>query len=176
MKKILLIITLCAVGNAALVSASTSFNRRWGANSMIANLPLFFKPYQYEQYESCHKSEYCKSRQCVRKKAVKKGTKGCTDCAVPATIHKKESDKTRTVTVTAQNTAKKANTKIAKAKQKPAATVAQRATRKENRKLATAQFNNMRQRQAALEVKKTKLQQELADLERKKQEFGLAKV
>lgn len=176
MKKILLIITLIAVGNAAFVSASTSFNRRWGANSMIANLPLFFKPYQYEAYDNCHKSEFCKSRDCVRKKTVHKGTKGCADCDTPATLHKKTSDKTRTVTVTAQAKKRKQGTRVAIAKPQNTVAVNQKVARKETRKLANTQFNNMRQRQAKLELEKTKLQRELADLERKKQEFGLAKV
>jgi hypothetical protein len=174
MKKILLIITLCAVGNAALMNASTSFNRRWGANSMIANLPLFFKPYQNEQYENCHNSEFCKSRNCIKKKSVKRGTKGCTDC-VSGSLPRRSRDNSRTITVSTDDSIDSVSSNV-KAKQKTTAAVAQKGNRKETRKLATAQFNTMRQRQAALEVEKNKLQQELSALEGKKHRFNVAKV
>lgn len=166
MKKIILIITLITASAAVKETlSSSSFNRRWGANSIITNMPLFYKPYQYEQYDYKNDSEYRKPRRSVRKKAHQhSATCGCNTTAPARHTTTREPAKSAKTTVIVG----KSNT--------PKPEAATKLSRRETRAQANAQYASMRQKQAELETEQAQLQHEVAELKINNAESDMAKV
>lgn len=151
MKKTMVLAALA--GLICQASLNASFNRRWGANSYITNIPLFFKPAYYNQYSNG-------------------GCNGCENKVITTNRTKKAP----TRIVTKVQTPMLSEHMEAQAQIKTIPTHLQRNERKQTRKLANIKHQEMREKQAAIELERIKLEQELVELEQKKSEFNLAKA
>ena len=144
---IFLITSICLMAEKS--TNARDFSRRYGANSHITNIPLYFK--------------HPERKPVKRVKQVR-----------PVKKQKVSANKTRTQKnhKTAMKKAKisKKTTRLAKnQKRTKNVMIANRKETKEN-------INGMRRRQKELELEKIKLEREMVELQKKKFEFGLAKV
>jgi hypothetical protein len=150
-KTILLAMFSCLMFQAALINAS--FYRRWGANSYITNIPLFFKPAYYNQYNngSCE---------------------GCENKVISTRTPKVQPKRI----ITKVQTAKLSEQVDTHAQIKIAPSQPHKNEKKHIKKLVNTKHQEMREKQAALEMERARVEQELVELEKKKSEFNLAKA
>lgn len=174
MKKLLLVLTFVTASATLHMSsfAGSSFNRRWGANSHITNIPLFFKQHYYDQ-----NTGDCNGCQ-------KQTRRGQQKVYAPKTVRTSQPKRARrtknieTIVVQNQKPAIIQQVKEMKAEQvesKPTVARSDRNTRKTNRTLANAHYETMRQKQKELEAEKIRLERELVDLEKKKFDVHVVK-
>ncbi len=150
-------------------SACSSFNRRWGANSYITNIPLFFKPYQYEERGCGCACSTSNPKYSMKKKEVRQtkpvAIKQNGRTTAPTTVVTQKSNNNATTAV--KNIAVARNSKPAYLKD---------TQHNVSTAVANSQMDSMRKRQEKLEVKRMKIQQELAELQQKQSDFKTASV
>ena len=173
MKRIILAVLFIASSLMSLSSsACSSFSRRWGANSFIANVPLFFKPYQYEERGcgcACSTSnpKYSMKNKEVRQTRPVTIQKTSTT-ARPATIVAQTPSKSKTRTIAHSTTTAQNNTipgYLKKMRKSDTSTA-----------IASSEADSIRKRQEKLQMKRNKIQQQLAELEHQQSSFNVAKV